>query len=77
MSSSLQEIKIIMGTLYNYDLISFMLMIAVFFSLLSPRSLNGIVNLHCNLFDRRRLTVSRLHIFCSFFFLLLAASSDH
>jgi hypothetical protein len=33
MLSSLQEIKIIMGTLHNYDLISFMLMVAVFFLL--------------------------------------------
>ena len=59
-SSSLHEIKIIMGTLYNYDLISFMLMVDFLFSLFIlqfsiplPRVL--IVNLYFNLFNRRGL----------------------
>lgn len=72
-SSSLHEIKIIMGTLCNYDLISFMLMVAFISSSFPLRPYpDMIVNLHYNLFNRRRLwQYLGFHLICSFFSLLL------
>lgn len=59
------KIKIIMGTLYNYDLISFMLMAAFISSVCLrsfPLSFDMIVNLYCNLFNGpgpETVTISR------------------